>query len=581
MVRLPRFLLIVSVLGSAPIASASGAGRPADPLLRLVPDDAGLTLAVEDLRDHARDFFASPVSEGLLQLPAVSRWFESNDFRRLDAARRQIERTLKADVATLRDDLVGDALVLAMVVPPGAPPDAARGMLLLRPRDQDLLDRAIVVWNKTDGRKLKAVDVQFWKGVPYHCRRFQPGTKPDEWYAVLDGRILAWSNSEDLVRGAIERHLDDSADVGLYTVPAFRRLRQGLPAGALASLFVEPRTLERAIREDKRPRDEAQERLTRTVLGFLGAVDYAGLALEWRDGPILHLRQELAPERVSDTWRAWGDRQGSAADLVRSVPPSAIALVAGHLHLPPILELLRVLLPANDWSRLELLAEALRAPKLEGGELLTRLGPGTVAYLEAPEANSTSWPWVMASNLSAPGGGADPELARRVEGVMRSAFALQALQALQAKPGQGPGPIKLVDRKVPEGTITTLTASGWPAFAVVPDRAILGSSPDAVGKFLEAGPEAGPAQLSRHRAAYFPGTESFAYVDLDRLRRAMMEHRPEAERWLSKRKVSAKDLEQALDLFALFRFGFATARMGPECRWMHHTIGLIADRPGP
>ena len=48
-----RSIVAIVLLGSAVSARAE---RPADGLMRLVPDDAGVTLAVEDLRGHAREF---------------------------------------------------------------------------------------------------------------------------------------------------------------------------------------------------------------------------------------------------------------------------------------------------------------------------------------------------------------------------------------------------------------------------------------------------------------------------------------------------------------------------------------------
>jgi hypothetical protein len=100
-------------------ATARGAG-PAEMLFRLVPPDAGLALAIEDLRGHARQFSNSPLSDGLRQLPAVRAWFASDRFQRFQRARREIEKALGENVAKIRDDLLGDAVVLTLRVPPAA-----------------------------------------------------------------------------------------------------------------------------------------------------------------------------------------------------------------------------------------------------------------------------------------------------------------------------------------------------------------------------------------------------------------------------------------------------------------------------
>ena len=128
---------LVGVLFVGLAGSARGAG-PADELFRLVPPDAGVTLAVEDLSGHAREFLASPLAERLGRLPAVRDWLASDRSRRLRNARREVEAALGVDLATIRDGLLGDAVVLTLHVPPGGRPDEARGLLLVRVRDRPL-----------------------------------------------------------------------------------------------------------------------------------------------------------------------------------------------------------------------------------------------------------------------------------------------------------------------------------------------------------------------------------------------------------------------------------------------------------
>src|SRR4051812_41216875 len=66
-------LVLGLVISHVTASWACGEG-PADSLLRLVPADAGVTLTIEDLRGHTRDFFASPLAESLGRLPAVHAW---------------------------------------------------------------------------------------------------------------------------------------------------------------------------------------------------------------------------------------------------------------------------------------------------------------------------------------------------------------------------------------------------------------------------------------------------------------------------------------------------------------------------
>src|SRR5215210_4762982 len=175
---------LVGVLSVGLAGLARGAG-PADPLFRLVPPDAGVTLAVEDLSGHAREFFASPLADRLGELPAVRDWLASGRSRRLRNARREVEAALGVDLATIRDGLLGDAVVLTWHVPPGGRPDEARGLLLVRVRDRPLLDKLIAKINAAQleqGELLRVVERSRGQ-TSYSVREFRPGGRATEYYA--------------------------------------------------------------------------------------------------------------------------------------------------------------------------------------------------------------------------------------------------------------------------------------------------------------------------------------------------------------------------------------------------------------
>src|SRR4051794_35196442 len=110
----------------APIASGSG---PADDLLKLVPTDTGLTLTVEDLRGHTQEIVGSPLFEGLNRLAAVRAWYASDRFRMVERASRDIQGALGVPLGTIRDEVLGDAVILTLKPGPAGKPDQAQGLL--------------------------------------------------------------------------------------------------------------------------------------------------------------------------------------------------------------------------------------------------------------------------------------------------------------------------------------------------------------------------------------------------------------------------------------------------------------------
>ena len=113
-------LLFVSVL---PFAGAAPPDpRPAEKLMRLVPPDMAVVVTIEDLRGHAGAFLKSRLAEEFWRVPAVRAWFASDKYQHLERARSQIERLLEANLTDVRDELLGDGVILALRLPPRRPP---------------------------------------------------------------------------------------------------------------------------------------------------------------------------------------------------------------------------------------------------------------------------------------------------------------------------------------------------------------------------------------------------------------------------------------------------------------------------
>src|SRR5947209_16527365 len=95
--RVLSTLALVLTLGPAYCALA---GDATPELLKLVPPDAGVTLAVSDLRGHAEAISGSALGRGFAELPAVKHWRASLEGQRFNAARAKIESALGAKVLT-------------------------------------------------------------------------------------------------------------------------------------------------------------------------------------------------------------------------------------------------------------------------------------------------------------------------------------------------------------------------------------------------------------------------------------------------------------------------------------------------
>lgn len=564
--------MLLTLLAAGRTVAVGQEGDPVASVLRLVPREAGVTLVVPALREHAREILGSPLVERLTELPAWRAWLETPAGRRLQTARAEVEAALGADLATVRDELLGDAVALTMVWPPGEDdPDAADGLLLTRVRQRPLLDRLVQRVNeleRNDGTLAKVVERRH-RGVAYQVRMFQPGTRPDDYHAVLGDDIFAWTSSEALLRGAIDRQLDGG---GLDSEPRAAAMRAALPTRSLATLLVDPLALTRFSGE--LPEDDPAVRL---LSRYARALTYVGAALEWKDGPILHIREALDPALLDEPLRRWAARPGGAGVLVRRVPRSAPVLAAGHVDFSAAGDWALGLVPEAERGRAESVLAVLQGIFLGldiRSEILPRLGPGLLAYVGEPDGPE-EFPLVIALGL---GGSPEdrPSLGAAVDNALRTLLALATLDAKR-----GPA-ARLASREVHGVRVTSLVGGSRPvSYAVGPGFVALGTTPEAVGAFAGEPPAGGNPTLDRLREAYFPDAETYLCADLDALRRLAIDRREALTRRLAGDRggdtaAARRDLDAALDLIGLFHAAFAVSRMEPDASAAHRMIGLVA-----
>jgi hypothetical protein len=125
-------LLMPFFIGPGLPAVEPGA-RTADALLRLVPPDAAVVLTIEGLREQIRALTGSRLAAELWELPRVRAWLNSERYQQLEQTRAHIEAALGVNLTELCDELLGDAVVLAVHPLAGRADEIrARGLLLFR-----------------------------------------------------------------------------------------------------------------------------------------------------------------------------------------------------------------------------------------------------------------------------------------------------------------------------------------------------------------------------------------------------------------------------------------------------------------
>ena len=634
---------LIASLGTSRV-EAVDSGRVAEELLRLVPPDATVVVTVEGLRDQVRTLKGSRLLSELRRLPVVQAWFQSEHHRNLQRSFKDIEMGLGVTLAELRDDLIGDALVLVLRLDPDALPDPrqARGLLLVRARDPALLERLVAGVNSSqrESGELERVTDRTRGTTTYHVREF-PGAagRPPEWYVSYSDGTFAFSNSEPMIQALIDRKGrmtssktgpgngvagDGPAGApvtrdgpGLGDLPRFKSLRRRLPERALARLFVNPRTIERLLANVPRSSKPSDLRILAMLERYLTAVDYAGAALTWgSDAIVVHAVETINVSRFEPWLRRWAGDARAWNPTVRRVPPTALALASAHIDATALREAVFQLVPADGQQpakNLESVATGLLLGQDVRSRILPALGPGLIAYIDSPletpskadnsrppSGRAALFPVVVVIGLSQDPPVPQPDdrasdpapapvaVAAALDNALRTLLTVLALDEKR-----GGGRSRIITREVAGATVTTLDIPLPFAFAVdrVQGRLVLGSSAAAVARYLESSsdPDAG-RRFREFQAVAFADAETFVCVDLDAMTRLADRYRDRLARNLAARQKRPaadveKDLDHLLALARLFRAAFIASRMESDATAVHRSLGVILHHedspPGP
>ena len=214
--------LLLALLFS-PMPGLAQPVAPRDELLALVPADVGFCVVLNDLRGHAQKWDRSPWLQSFRQLALVQTIVNSPEARQLAGLEGELKKNLDIDWPTLRDDIFGDAVVLAYR--PGTPknPESEQGMIALRAAKPKVLARLVDRLNdlQTASGELKSLEAQKHRGATYYRRVHAQNTH----FYYLHGSLLPKNPhlADHIIGRALKRRgdasllpLDDSEELAAH-----------------------------------------------------------------------------------------------------------------------------------------------------------------------------------------------------------------------------------------------------------------------------------------------------------------------------------------------------------------------------
>jgi hypothetical protein len=404
-----RFFLLCGFCVS--LVGFSQAATPREELLRLVPDSVGFCLVVQDLRKHAADWQSSPFVEQLRQCPIAVKIRSSDKWEKLNQIESEMKAKLGLDWKQLRDDILGDAVVLAYR--PGSPgqPQQEQGVMLLRARNEKVLADLIERVNKVQKEEgeLKDLTERRHNGVVYYRRleydKCTPRAPAPTLYAV-HGPILALSAQEDMIRQVIKGdtrssggisggtgetpvQTRDRRDAGPTVSEAERRLHELDAERALLALWLNPRAFDAEV--DAKVANAPAERsaAVKQFALYWKALESVVFSLSPQERDIhLSLGVRARVPELPPAARRLFREAATASDVWRRLPQSALFAAGGRLDGAAVLDVLGSFLTPQGRKALHATLNrpfaTLLAEEDFSANLLPVLGPDWGLCVSAP-----------------------------------------------------------------------------------------------------------------------------------------------------------------------------------------------------
>jgi hypothetical protein len=471
------------VLGWALFAAPAPAVTPRDELLRLVPEDVGFCLVVEDLRGQASAFLDSPFVKQFRASALGAKLLHAPEAQKLAELSRLLHEHLQIGPAKLRDEILGDAVVLAYRPGPPDKPELEEGLLLIRARNTELLAELV---NRLNEAQMKSGDVRQLDEHDYQDQKYFRRVEPTgENYYYLRGPILAFSPREGILRQSIE--LDQTAPAE-GEPPIARQLRLSGVTRPLAALWVNPRSFDRALERKAADAKGFDGVALTALLRYWKPLDGIAFSLTLQKDLEMSLAVRARTRELPPAAQRFLSAAAERSQLWNCFPDNAILAVAGRFDLAAFVEMISEFIPEEIRKPLRAQLEGKLGGILRKGivrELLPQIGPDWGLCVAAPPADSKAWvPQVWAVLRARPGESGTPTDLALLDAL--NFFAnLAVFTHNSGRPGQ------LIVKSVTQGKVEVRYLDNpeefppgfQPAYALKDGYLVIGSSPEAIKRF--------------------------------------------------------------------------------------------------
>jgi hypothetical protein len=383
------WLVLGAVLGSATPVHAL---PPRDELLRLVPNDVGFCFVLQDLRAQAQAVLQSPFVDKVRESALAKVIGNAPEVRKLREVENYFRDQFGLDWVRLRDDILGDAVVLAYWPGPPGKPEREQGLVMIRTRDAQVLTGLVGtlldVLKKTGAST--SLEAHKHNGAEYSL--WNDGKRTTFFYR--HEAVLVLTHQEDLLRRVIDL---DRQPQGKEEPLVIRQLhRLGLDK-ALAALWINPRAFEAEMEQKTAQPTSLESGVRKGLLTYWKALDgialYAALHQVDLEMGLAFLVEE---ERLPLPARQLLARKAQVSELWRYFPDHALLTVAARIDSTGLAALGSTFLTEPARKSLREMVDRYAKASLGSGdvvrELLPCLGPD-VGFCVLPPLMTDKQTW--------------------------------------------------------------------------------------------------------------------------------------------------------------------------------------------
>lgn len=385
---------LIGLISGILLAQSVGAAEPRTELLRLVPDETAICVVVQGLRERSRIIEASPFAE----------WIGSNfkstlggapELQKLKDAEGVFTTFLGVSINDLKDEILGDVVVLCYQ--PGVPgkPETEQGAVMLKARDPAKLSQLIGKLNalqKSSG-EVRSIDSRTYREQEYF-KRAKNDTGGE--YYLLDDGLFVFAAQESAIHAVIDRRLH----VANEKISAKGRVNESLARLGLTNVFmtcwVNPRKLDADVQSHAKAAVDPDERaLRQQFLQVWSSLDEIAIYLNAEKDLELGLSATYRAPTMPPELRKVLNSSPKSSTLWSVVPDDAMFAIGGRVTGQDLLEMVQFFMPPSERETVrqdveKTIGSVIGKDKLP--ELLKGIGPDWAAWISPPRSNN----WVPA-----------------------------------------------------------------------------------------------------------------------------------------------------------------------------------------